>query len=344
MSELNTDLAQDQARRRLKQATQLLHRSAGLPSARNISIAIRDRDDLRDTVSHETVSGILRGDGLPRWSKLECVVRVLAEWATHKPDPNTVVLEVQEMWLACRHSDEDAGTPSTGSLGAASSAGEAELSADEGTGLRVLNEEARISHQDEGYEIEIRRDLRNDGSTPVTGYDVTIVVGRYPEEPDRSREHHKRHPLIWSELAFEAWCEREPLSWHAKVNLANRKEIRVLFENDNKTLPLSPGSSTTMSYSYRVSGDKWGHWFSRRALFPTDRLVIVAEFPEYLRPVVWGAQVEPLMGEAPVHVPVRPQRTGTGRLKYKWQLSEVVVRRSYRLEWGFRDDAEGRRR
>jgi tetratricopeptide (TPR) repeat protein len=84
---------------RLAQAIRDLHRDAGRPGLRRISTAIRDRDDLKDTVSHETVSAILRGGSLPRWLKLECVVRQLADWSVNQPEPDAEVRRFHRMWL-----------------------------------------------------------------------------------------------------------------------------------------------------------------------------------------------------------------------------------------------------
>ncbi|WP_405445477.1 hypothetical protein [Streptomyces erythrochromogenes] len=52
---------------------------AGKPSTRTISETIRERDDLDSTLSHEGVSALLRGDGVPRWANLESLVRVLVD-------------------------------------------------------------------------------------------------------------------------------------------------------------------------------------------------------------------------------------------------------------------------
>lgn len=71
---------------------------------RRISAAIRDRDDLRDTVSHETVGAMLRGSGLPKWVKVECVVRQLAEWAVTGLNADDEVRRFHKLWLAA--SDE----------------------------------------------------------------------------------------------------------------------------------------------------------------------------------------------------------------------------------------------
>jgi tetratricopeptide (TPR) repeat protein len=67
---------------------------------RRISNAIRERDDLPDTVSHETVGQMLRGDGTPGWAKFESVVRYLAGVAVHRPDVEAEVGRVQQLWLA----------------------------------------------------------------------------------------------------------------------------------------------------------------------------------------------------------------------------------------------------
>lgn len=76
-----------------------LYREAGKPGVRVISSEIRKRQDLRDTVSHETVSAMLRGDGLPRWDKVECVVRVLAARSVNRREPDAEVRRFHGLWL-----------------------------------------------------------------------------------------------------------------------------------------------------------------------------------------------------------------------------------------------------
>ncbi|MDR7324711.1 MULTISPECIES: FxSxx-COOH system tetratricopeptide repeat protein [Catenuloplanes] len=77
---------------------QLLYRAAGRPAYRKVSDAIRDRHDMPDTVSHETVSAIIRGAVLPRWIKVECVVRQLAAMAVTRPDPEAEVRRFHLLW------------------------------------------------------------------------------------------------------------------------------------------------------------------------------------------------------------------------------------------------------
>lgn len=85
--------------RRLVQAVHDLYSAAGRPGVRRISEAVRNRSDLPDTVSHETVSAILRGDGRPGWMKLECVIRQLAATAVTRPEPDAEVRRFHRMWL-----------------------------------------------------------------------------------------------------------------------------------------------------------------------------------------------------------------------------------------------------
>ncbi|MEU8821129.1 FxSxx-COOH system tetratricopeptide repeat protein [Actinoplanes sp. NPDC048796] len=77
-----------------------LHRAAGKPGARRISAAIRDRGDMPDTVSHETIGAMLRGSGLPKWVKVECVVRQLADWSVTGHDADQEIRRFHQLWLA----------------------------------------------------------------------------------------------------------------------------------------------------------------------------------------------------------------------------------------------------
>lgn len=76
-----------------------LYSGAGRPGLRSIATAIR-RGDFRDTVSHEAISDMLKGKGVPRFSKLECVVLQLAAWNTARPDPGETATRFLHLWRA----------------------------------------------------------------------------------------------------------------------------------------------------------------------------------------------------------------------------------------------------
>jgi tetratricopeptide (TPR) repeat protein len=72
-------------------------------STRVISDTIKDRDDLPDTVSHETVGLMLRGTRLVGWTKFECVVRLLAERSVNPVfDPSASVRQFHDLWLRAK--------------------------------------------------------------------------------------------------------------------------------------------------------------------------------------------------------------------------------------------------
>jgi hypothetical protein len=109
--------------RDLAHALHELYRDAGMPSTRMISSGIRKCSDLRDTVSHETVGLMLRGEGVPRWIKLECVVRHLAVIAVRQPDVDTMVRRFHELWLAAVAADQAGGAAPDPHVAAAGSPG-----------------------------------------------------------------------------------------------------------------------------------------------------------------------------------------------------------------------------
>ncbi|WP_291417330.1 FxSxx-COOH system tetratricopeptide repeat protein [Actinophytocola sp.] len=98
--------------RDLVHALHELYRDAGMPSMRSVSNAIRRRNDLPATVSHETVGQLLRGDGVPGWAKVHSVVHHLAGIAVHRPDIDATVERFHQLWLAVG----DTPAPSTAPL------------------------------------------------------------------------------------------------------------------------------------------------------------------------------------------------------------------------------------
>ena len=48
----------------------------------------------------EGVSGILRGEGRPRWSKIECLVRIFVDHSVEHPDAEASVRRIQELWFS----------------------------------------------------------------------------------------------------------------------------------------------------------------------------------------------------------------------------------------------------
>jgi hypothetical protein len=86
-------------RRDLVAALHELYELAGRPATRTLSAAIRDRNDLPGTLSHEGVSAVLRGvGGCPRWPNLVSLVGVLVDGAVSKRDLEVEVLRIHALW------------------------------------------------------------------------------------------------------------------------------------------------------------------------------------------------------------------------------------------------------
>lgn len=85
-------------KRALAEALQGLYRSAGAPSVRRIAQAVLEDDLFADTVSHQKVADMLHGTGVPKWSKYQPVVRVLAGWSTPRRDPDREARRFKQLW------------------------------------------------------------------------------------------------------------------------------------------------------------------------------------------------------------------------------------------------------
>jgi tetratricopeptide (TPR) repeat protein len=100
--------------REFVEALHNLYNVAGQPGARIISQRIRQNRELRETVSHETISALLRGNSLPGWAKVRSIIVVLHQESDNQPELNLLLEELQRLWLAVRGSNStrpDQGTP-----------------------------------------------------------------------------------------------------------------------------------------------------------------------------------------------------------------------------------------
>src|SRR6478609_6994695 len=95
---------------RFTEALTDLHQQAGEPSLRVISRTIRDRHDLPDTVSHEVVGQLLNGH-ITKWTKVECVVRCLAERCRPPRNPDRETARFLALWRDARSASENLTEP-----------------------------------------------------------------------------------------------------------------------------------------------------------------------------------------------------------------------------------------
>jgi len=86
------------ALRNLTEALHELYRGAGMPGLRKIAAAVNTDDRFRDTVSHQKISAMLHGDATSKWSKLEPVVFLLAQWSTPRRNADEEVQRFKRLW------------------------------------------------------------------------------------------------------------------------------------------------------------------------------------------------------------------------------------------------------
>lgn len=242
------------------------------------------------------------------------------------------------LWQRYKEYDELRSTARTrvGSSGGRESSSGDQWLAPPGTGLVVEQETARLAYVDGTYRCTVRRALFNAGTEPVTRYLIRISVDRYPENPDRSKEHYRDNPLTLAELALVASCAGEPMQWRLKTDRDSFKEIWLLFENPQGQFPLYPGHRATITYTYRIGADKYGQWFQRAVRLPTRRLTVEVEFPRSLAPVVWGVETSLSAESIPLRTPISEELTEEGRALFSWATDSAALHSRYRLEWRFR--------
>lgn len=205
-------------------------------------------------------------------------------------------------------------------------------------GLMVEHEEALLRYDRGTYSCLVRRHLYNAGSEPVTRYLIRIAVDRYPGEPERSNRHYRDHPLTWAELDLAARGGGEPMTWRAKQDRDTFKEVWLLFENEETRFPLYPGRRTTIEYAYTVGEDKWGHWFQRAVRLPTNKITVRLDFPDDLRPAVWGMETSLTAEAGALRNPVFEQHEA-GRSLFTWSTEDPPLNARFRFEWRFRGEA-----
>jgi len=207
--------------------------------------------------------------------------------------------------------------------------------------LIVLQEIAELELVDSFYTATISRRLQNNGKRPVTSYLVKIQVDRFPEDAERSRRHHHDNPLILEKVNFSAELDGTSLRFEPKVDQPARKELFVHFESpDGQTLPLYPGQSVNLKYSYRVPTLLWGRWFQRAIRIPTDELVIRLRIPTKSEPVAWCREMS-YERHGPIQQP--PTELQLERIKqYEWRVFNPVLEARYRAAWRLENNNDDR--
>jgi peptide deformylase len=201
--------------------------------------------------------------------------------------------------------------------------------------LVVEHEVAELTYRDGVYHSNIRRQLRNTGSEPITQYLVRISVDRYPDDPEQSNQLYRQDPLTWDEINLSGQCGDERMNWRVKLDRDANKEAWLLFENQDGRFPLYPGEKAWISYQYSVTSRKWGPWWARSIRWPTHRLSITLTLPAALRPVAWGVATTTGAGASPFPTPIVRQQKDQD-VVFTWSVDDPPLGAWYRVEWKFK--------
>lgn len=98
-------------RRDFVRSIHLLYDAAGMPSSRRISRAVYEGQRDLVTVSHESVSDLLRGRQIPGWNLVRSVVVALSAMVAEPSDPVALLRYYQPLWLAARAPEEAPAIP-----------------------------------------------------------------------------------------------------------------------------------------------------------------------------------------------------------------------------------------
>jgi transcriptional regulator with XRE-family HTH domain len=201
--------------------------------------------------------------------------------------------------------------------------------------LTVEHDDAVLRYDGSRYHLKMSRSLYNATDAAITRYLVKVSADRYPDEPERSKQHYRHNPLTFQELGFTAWCGDEPMATQPKLDRDAFKELWLLLENDQAKFPLYPGERTWIHYRYTIGDDKWGRWFQRAVRLPTRRLSVRLAFPTHLEPTVWGTEISYTAGQLPLRAPL--QRSELDDLTvFDWATQHPPLNIRYRFEWRFR--------
>jgi hypothetical protein len=179
-------------RRELTMAIHVLYVGAGAPGLRRISNAIRNRDDLPDTVSHEAIRSILNGASA-QWAKIQCLASQLLAWSVTRLDPAPELEKIHRLWLAAGEVGRLELSQPDGRHGERQLPGEPTFrglpTGEDGSSQDIAGDPPDLSRQVERYGL-IRRPLMtwNPRTGAIEVYDRQMAIQIIQGEIGRSNE------------------------------------------------------------------------------------------------------------------------------------------------------------
>jgi peptide deformylase len=198
--------------------------------------------------------------------------------------------------------------------------------------ITVRRDDTSLDFDGSTYRVRHVRRVVNTGAQPLSNYTVRISVDRYPGSPERSRQHHRMHPLDMTRLRFAATCDSRPVTWDLVHDGNAYKEIRLRLADQAGRPLIGPGEETDIEFGYEVGTQAWGKWLQRVVRYPTLAMSITITFPAGLRMAAWGHQLVGTAAALPISALVHRRREDAD--SYSWSTVHPEVDSVFRFEWG----------
>lgn len=200
--------------------------------------------------------------------------------------------------------------------------------------VRVCRDSVTIDFSEDRYRIMFRKTVRNETADVLERFYARVAVNAFPDNPVRSREHYRLHPLDLQSVGFYARAGGLDMTWEVAHDDDSNKELFLKFANADCRFPVYPGCETTLEYGFSIGRDQWGPFLQRTVRLPTDVLDCELFFPLEVPVRVWGIERSLHHDNMPLQPPLRVAVEGERR-RISWELKKPRRHSSYRLCWRF---------
>lgn len=201
--------------------------------------------------------------------------------------------------------------------------------------LEIDLERACLAFDGETYRIAIEKTYRNPTDRPWTHIEALILVNAHPDDPVRSRELYRQHPLELSDIDFHARCDGVEIEYATLHDLDSSKHLHLILGDGSSNNPgLLPEATAVLDYSFAVDRRFWGPYFERHIRRPTARIECELVFPNGL--------LESLALVANRNITDRDLTSqliteeAADRVTWRWESDQPRLQARYWFGWQFR--------
>ncbi|GGK31753.1 hypothetical protein GCM10010124_25700 [Pilimelia terevasa] len=189
-------------------------------------------------------------------------------------------------------------------------------------GLVIERELTSLHFDGRRYRCTVRRALYNAGADPVTRFAVRVGLATADAAPTAES--------LRARVTSTTDGRRRPVRWQPSAADVAAAEAWLVFEDDDGTYPILPGTRATLDYTVTATAAQAGPWLRRTVRLPTGRLAIDLDLPG--APDVRGTGTSPVAG--PTALRLSTEALGD-RTRVRWSADNPPLQARYRLDWRF---------